>query len=69
MEFPLCYILTSTSLTKSHLLGQLPVSKPVRQKKAKEKLKIHWDRCSANSFPPIVAVSASYFVLRFKVCR
>lgn len=59
------YILTSTSLTKSHLLGQLPVSKPVLKKRAKEKLKIHWDRCSANSFPQIVAVSAKYFDSKF----
>lgn len=48
MEFPLCYILTSTSLTKSHLLGQLPVSKPVLKKRTKEKKKMNWDRCSAN---------------------
>ena len=67
MGFPLCDILTSTSLNKSHLLGQLPVSKPVLKKRAKEKLKIHWDRCRANKFPPIVAVSAKYF--RLIVCR
>lgn len=52
--------LTSTSLTKSHLLGQLPVSKPVLKKRAKEKLKF-----IGIDAAPIVAVSAKYFDSKF----